>query len=391
MGQRTPRHDAHEDPRTLDGTAGDAAHAYPLSPRTVHPARQEPGIATLVLAIAISLLDRLPFARNGRLAAIVAGALLVLGLGTVSVLRAAMTGGGPPTPPLPSVTAEAPIANPVMAPSPTVLDQVPPPEPSPTTLATAPATVAAPALPTPEPPGSPPVSIPPAQRGYVPMLSYHHVRDWEAADREQDRPYIVPPAKLEAQLRYLRDRGYQSVSTAQVYAYYAEGKPLPPKPILLSFDDSYASQYTTALPLLKQYGFSATFFIMTVPLDKSGFMSTAQLQELDRAGFDIQAHTWNHQNVTKLKTPAEWQQQLVGPKKLLEKILGHPVPFFAYPFGAYDAASAAQVKAAGYLAAFALSDVLDPKAEPLFAIKRFIANSYWTQAQFVRVITTGVN
>lgn len=354
------------------------------------PPGREPGGAVLLLAIAVSLLDRPRL--GGRRAVVMASVLLVLVLGGAGILRAAVAGRPAQATPSPVATVDGAMATPVAAPSPVLAVQVTPlPAPSPTALTAASATATAPATVAPTAASSPAAVIPPAQRGYVPILSYHHVRDWEPADREQDRPYIMPPAKLEAELRYLREQGYQSVSTAQVYAYYAEGKPLPPKPILLSFDDSYASQYTNAVPLLKQYGFSATFFIMTVPLDKPNFMSKAQLRELDREGFDIQAHTWDHQNVTKLKTPAEWQRQLVEPKKELETILGHPVPFFAYPFGAYDAASAAKVKETGYLAAFALSDVLDPAAEPLFAIKRFIANAYWTQAQFVRVITTGVN
>lgn len=344
----------------------------------------------LLLAIAVSLLDRLRF--GGRRTVVIASVLLVLLLGGAGILRAAVAGRPAQTTSSPTAAAAGTIEAPVIASSPVLAGPVTPlPAPSPTALAAASATVTTPATAVPTASSSPAVVIPPAERAFVPILSYHHVRDWEPADREQDRPYIMPPAKLEAELRYLREQGYQSVTTARVYAYYAEGKPLPPKPILLSFDDSYASQYTNALPLLKQYGFSATFFIMTVPLDKPNFLSKAQLQELDRAGYDIQAHSWDHQNVTKLKTPAEWQRQLVEPKTELETILGHPVPFFAYPFGAYDAASAVKVKETGYLAAFTLGDVLDPTAEPLFAIKRFIANAYWTQAQFVRVIVTGVN
>lgn len=344
-----------------------------------------------MLAIAISLLDRLWLSSPGRRIAFVT---LVAALSIVAGVSATRVAGlGNRTDGAPTATAF--VDGVVAAPAPSSPTAVEPVTPRPALTATsseaATPTRAALATPRASPSSSPAGFVPVAQRGFVPILSYHHVRDWEAADREQDRPYIMPVARFEAQLRYLRDHGYQSVSTAQVYDYYANGKPLPPKPIVLSFDDSYASQYTNAVPLLKKYGFSATFFIMTVPLNKDGFMSSAQLQELDRAGFDIQAHTWDHQNVTKLKTAAEWQRQLVEPKKTLETMLGHPVPFFAYPFGAYDAASATHVKAAGYLAAFALSDVLDATTAPLFAIKRFIANSYWTEAQFVRVITTGVN
>ncbi len=90
-----------------------------------------------------------------------------------------------------------------------------------------------------------PTPIPPAARGFVPILCYHHVRDWQRDDSEEDRAYIVPPATFEAHLRYLRAHGYHSVSAEQVYQYYAHGQPLPDKPIMLSFDDNDATSTRT--------------------------------------------------------------------------------------------------------------------------------------------------
>lgn len=218
------------------------------------------------------------------------------------------------------------------------------------------------------------------------MLAYHHIRDWVAADTEDDRGYIVPPATFEATLKYLKDNGYHSVVAEQVYDYYAFGKPLPSKPIMLSFDDSNDNQYTNGVPLLKKYGFTATFFIMTVTLDRENYMTSDQIKELDKEGFDIEPHTWDHRQVTTYKTEEDWQKQIVQPKKTLEDLLGHPTPFFAYPYGVYDAASAAKIKSYGYKAAFRLREDMDDKADPLFAIKRYIANPYFTPDQFQAVL-----
>src|SRR5436309_451436 len=82
---------------------------------------------------------------------------------------------------------------------------------------------------TPEPPANTPAStstptaIPLAARGWVPVLCYHHIRNWEKGESEEDRAYIVPPSKLEAELKYLKDHGYHSVVSGQVYDYYAYG------------------------------------------------------------------------------------------------------------------------------------------------------------------------
>lgn len=248
---------------------------------------------------------------------------------------------------------------------------------------------------TPEPPPtattvatSTPTSIPVAARGFVPIFCYHHIREWLKTDSEDDRAYIVPPSDLETQLKWLKEEGYNSVSSEQMYEYYANGKPLPDKPIMLSFDDTDDNQYTNAFPLLEKYGFKGTFFVMTVSIGQENYMTAAQLKELDKAGHDIQAHTWDHHMVTKYETDEEWQLQIVGPKTELEALLGHPTSYFAYPFGIYDATAAEKLKSYGYKAAFRLAEVHDDTVDPVFAIKRYIANGYWDLDQF-KLVTEG--
>ncbi|HUP27180.1 MAG TPA: polysaccharide deacetylase family protein [Chloroflexia bacterium] len=284
---------------------------------------------------------------------------LCLALGLLTILLLAACDTGPvvqPTPVLPTAT---------VAPT----DTPPPPTD------------------TPKPPETPSATpIPVADRGYVPILCYHHIRDWRKSDTTEDRAYIFPIKEFEAQLKFLKEEGYQGVTSGQVYEYYANGKPLPEKPIMLSFDDNDDNQYTNAVPLLKKYGFNATFFIMTVTIGQENYMSAEQLKELDKEGFDIQPHTWDHHMVTKYKTEDDWALQVEGPKKTLEDLLGHPTPYFAYPFGIYDSASAEKIKSFGYKAAFRLSEVMDDTTDPLFAVKRYIANPYFTDEQFNLVL-----
>ncbi len=233
---------------------------------------------------------------------------------------------------------------------------------------------------------STPIPIPRTDRKFVPILSYHHIRNWVKSDGTEDRAYIIPPDTFRETLNYLKENGYQSVSSEQVYNYYSGGKPLPDKPIMLSFDDNNGTQYTGALPLLKKYGFKGTFFIMTVTIGKENYMSAEQLKELDQEGHDLQPHTWDHHMVTQYETDDEWQLQIEGPKKELEALLGHPTPYFAYPFGIYSAQAAEKIKSYGYKVAFRLSENMDAATDPLFAIKRYIANPYFTDEQFKLVL-----
>jgi peptidoglycan/xylan/chitin deacetylase (PgdA/CDA1 family) len=228
-----------------------------------------------------------------------------------------------------------------------------------------------------------------SERGYVPVLCYHHIRAWEPSDTEDDRAYIVPPDKLDAELKWLKENGYTSVTSEQVYEYVKNGRPLPPKPVMLSFDDDDDNQFTNARPLLLKYRFTATFFVMTVTIDKENYMTAEQLKQLDKEGFDLQPHTWDHHIVTEYTTEVDWQRQIAEPKKTLEDLLGHETPYFAYPFGIYDAASAARIAEMGYKGAFRLRDVMDDTVPPEYAIKRYIANGYWTADQFATVVEGG--
>ena len=138
--------------------------------------------------------------------------------------------------------------------------------------------------------------------------------------------------RLAAQLDALDRAGFTAVGGDALVSHVLRGSPLPHKPVLLTFDDGSAGQYTRALPILRRHHFVATFFVMTVVLDKPGWLSRGEVRDLDRAGMTIAAHTWDHHPVTQY-TEADWQRQLIEPRDELARIVGHPVRLFAYPDG----------------------------------------------------------
>ena len=141
--------------------------------------------------------------------------------------------------------------------------------------------------------------------------------------------------------------------------------------MLLTFDDASAGQYTRALPLLRRHHFVATFFVMTVVLDKPGWLTSGQVRRLDRAGHDDRRRTpttTRRSRSTRARTGRRsWSRR----PRSWPKLVGHPVRLFAYPFGLWSPEAFAHLDAAGYVAAFQLADKLD-RRHPLWTLRRII-------------------
>jgi peptidoglycan/xylan/chitin deacetylase (PgdA/CDA1 family) len=230
---------------------------------------------------------------------------------------------------------------------------------------------ATPPKPTPRPTPAPrtdPAAI--AARARVPVLCYHQIRAQTSADSPQDRTYIVGPAVLAAQLNAIDKAGYTPVTGDALVAHLARGAKLPRKPILLTFDDASAGQYTRALPILRKHHFTATFFVMTVVLGKPGWLTRGQVRTLDRAGMTIAAHTWDHKDVRSY-VGTDWRTEVTEPTRELERIVGHPVRLFAYPYGLWNRAAFAHLRHAKFTGAFQLAERMDPR-DPLWTIRRII-------------------
>ena len=178
----------------------------------------------------------------------------------------------------------------------------------------------------------------------VPVLYYHSIM------LEEGNEVRMPPDQFEAQMAYLQVEGYQSVSLDQLYEAFYQGGTLPAKPFVVTFDDGYIDNYTTAFPILKKHGFTATVFMVSSYINGEGFMSWSQLKELAKNGWEIEGHTTNHPYLTK-QDPVTLLNEVKGSKELLEKGLEQSVNFFAYPYGDVNAQVVQAVKNSGYVMA----------------------------------------
>jgi peptidoglycan/xylan/chitin deacetylase (PgdA/CDA1 family) len=182
----------------------------------------------------------------------------------------------------------------------------------------------------------------------VPVLTYHRVHSLPAVGQLD---LIVDPANFAAELQTLHDAGYHTIHQAQLFDALYHGAPLPPKPIIISVDDGYVDDVRTILPDLERWHMVATFFVITGRMSEPGFLNADQIRELDRAGMDVGDHTAHHLDLPML-TASELQSETAGSRQALQAVLGHPVYFFAYPFGAYSDSVLAAVHAAGFTMAY---------------------------------------
>jgi peptidoglycan/xylan/chitin deacetylase (PgdA/CDA1 family) len=223
----------------------------------------------------------------------------------------------------------------------------------------------------------------------VPILCYHRIRNILQGDGENMRTYSVTPANFAQQMKTLSDAGFHSISPSQLYEYLVHDGILPQKPILLTFDDTREEHYRLAAPEMTKYGFKGAFFIMTVSINRPGYLTKVQIKNLSDNGHTIGAHTWDHHLVTKY-IGTDWTIQLTKPKKQLEDITGKTVDFFAYPSGIWNPAAITLLKNKNYQLAFILSNKRDSIA-PQYTIRRIIVAGTWSTDRMLKAMESTFN
>jgi peptidoglycan/xylan/chitin deacetylase (PgdA/CDA1 family) len=184
--------------------------------------------------------------------------------------------------------------------------------------------------------------------GNVPVLMYHVINPPPAG-----APFpglYVPADEFAAQMQALKAAGWHAVTMDQLEAYWTRGVPLGPgKPIVLTFDNGYASQYTNAMPILKRLGWVGDENIQLSGLPPSqGGLTDDQVRGLLAAGWELDTQGISHADLIALDA-TQLHYQVTIARQILQKRYGVPVNWFCYPSGHYDSTVIAEVKAAGYV------------------------------------------
>jgi peptidoglycan/xylan/chitin deacetylase (PgdA/CDA1 family) len=198
----------------------------------------------------------------------------------------------------------------------------------------------------------------------VPILLYHHI----GFSLQGDSVYYVSPDAFDKQMNLLYQWGYRTISVQLLAKAIKEGAELPPKPILLTFDDGSETIYEKALPVMQRYGFTGISYIVYYYIGTRNYMNGDQIRVLYAAGWEIGSHSLSHKDLT--LNPSRQMDEIVESRRRLESLLGIPVLSFAYPFGAYDTDSLHYAHQAGYLAAMGLGNESLQSTKNLFYLYR---------------------
>lgn len=215
----------------------------------------------------------------------------------------------------------------------------------------------------------------------IPILSYHNVQN----NPKNPSAYFISSVAFEKQMKYLKEKGYHTVLPDDIYNHYIKGVRLPEKPIMLSFDDTRKEHFHIVRPILEKYGFKGTFFIMTVAIGKNKYRTAAEIKKLSDSGHCIGHHTWDHQDLRKLKFK-DWETQIDKPKRKLEEIIGKEVEYLAYPFGLCNENAVQELKKRNFKGAFQLSG-RQTKTDAIFTLRRIIVPGTWDAEKLMKEIT----
>jgi Polysaccharide deacetylase len=180
--------------------------------------------------------------------------------------------------------------------------------------------------------------------GPVPILDYHDLG--QAPEGTPNPELFVGRTDFANQMDWLEEGGYEAVTLEQVQEAWYHGGKLPPKPIVISFDDGYRPQFTFALPTLRKHGWAAVLDLQA----EGSELYESNVKAMIAAGWELAAHTIEHRNLTELG-PEELSEEVDGSRQILQREFKVPVNNFSYPEGQFDETVIEAVEAAGYAGA----------------------------------------
>jgi peptidoglycan/xylan/chitin deacetylase (PgdA/CDA1 family) len=198
----------------------------------------------------------------------------------------------------------------------------------------------------------------------VPIIMYHSIDD--KADVSK---LSVSPESFEAQMMFLKNRGYNAVKLEDLAVMVKENK-IPYKTIAITFDDGFENNYTAAYPVLKELGISAAIFIIPEWIGKEGYLTWDQVVEMSDSGLiSIGSHTMSHAYLAGIEDK-RLEPEISDSKHFIEAHIGKEVRNFSYPLGAFDSDARDMVIKTGYTIAVATNPGGKYPKNDLFAMKR---------------------
>ena len=226
------------------------------------------------------------------------------------------------------------------------------------------------------------------QHNFIPIIGLHAIED------EIEIPIELSTTNFDVLCRTLKEFGYQTITFSDLLKHIDHGRALPEKAVIITSDDGYQDNYTDAFPILKEYGYTMTVFLVTGVIGDSEEQRMAntvfnkrtnvtrpmliwpEIEEMHEYGCEFLSHSVNHIRLG-LAADEEMLYELITSKADIEDHLDMPVLFFAWPYDNYSEDKWPLIEEAGYRGAVRYwGGIEDLRSMNLFNIKRFEFNSY---------------
>jgi peptidoglycan/xylan/chitin deacetylase (PgdA/CDA1 family) len=206
----------------------------------------------------------------------------------------------------------------------------------------------------------------------VPVLCYHHFAE------TCDSSLCTPTSVFEQHMKFLKEEGYSVVSTAELAEFLAFRGAIPKKAVVINLDDGYRSTYDIAYPILKKYGFTATFFIYTSFIGASkNALTWDQLKAMKADGFEVGSHSVNHVDLSKKmdgesekEYVARVKRELLLSKQILDDKLNQNTQYIAFPYGQFNQVLLKLCEETGYRVGFSVKAGGNPFFSDPLTLKR---------------------
>lgn len=219
----------------------------------------------------------------------------------------------------------------------------------------------------------------PAGSVTAPILLYHRV----STDSDKlDSQYNIPPEKFEEQMQWLFDNGYQTITVSDLANLIYNGGEIPQRPVVITFDDGNLDMYKNVFPILKKYGYVATFYVVESYINGEDMVSTDQLKELIQNGWEIGSHSKTHAHLPGI-SEEQLPDEIRMSKLNLEEKLGVTINSFAYPFGEINDNIIRLTVNFGYKSAVGLGESVTHSLNSIFYLFRIEIKNYLSMEEFI--------
>ena len=218
------------------------------------------------------------------------------------------------------------------------------------------------------------------------VLLYHHI---SATAEDEDNPYIMPLSSFTEQMEWLSTNGYSCLTVSQLYDAISSGT-VPEKSAVITFDDGYPDVYFHAFPVLAEYGFPATEYLVAGKIGRQGNLSPEMIREMHKAGWEIGIHGMTHSPLT---GHDDLDTEICRSRFLTASLTGIPmqeITSFAYPYGSADETVMNKVWKCGYQSGAGLGQIPVDTSQNRFYFARHPVTSDMTLGQFAALFDSGI-